>query len=61
MVEFLNMEGNSLGVDAAKEIAKALENRKEFKKALWKDMFTSRLKTEIPAALVSDKIFVPLI
>ncbi|XP_049789716.1 ran GTPase-activating protein 1 isoform X2 [Schistocerca nitens] len=50
-MQFLNMEGNTLGVDAAKAIAKALESHKEFKQALWKDMFTGRMKTEIPLAL----------
>jgi Ran GTPase-activating protein 1 len=49
------LEGNTLGVDAAKGIAKALEAHSEFKRALWKDMFTGRMKTEIPKALVSSK------
>lgn len=51
-LEFLNLEGNTLGVDASKVIAKALEKHPEFKRALWKDMFTGRMKTEIPKALV---------
>nr|XP_018904986.1 PREDICTED: ran GTPase-activating protein 1 [Bemisia tabaci] len=50
-LSFFNMEGNTLGVDAAKAIAKALEKHKEFKRALWKDMFTGRMKSEIPLAL----------
>ncbi|XP_066138424.1 ran GTPase-activating protein 1 isoform X1 [Euwallacea fornicatus] len=50
-LEFLNLEGNTLGVDAAKSIAESLEKRPEFKRALWKDMFTGRMKTEIPKAL----------
>ncbi|XP_050295761.1 ran GTPase-activating protein 1-like [Anthonomus grandis grandis] len=50
-LEYLNLEGNTLGVDAAKGIAKSLEKHPEFKKALWKDMFTGRMKTEIPKAL----------
>ncbi|XP_072393302.1 ran GTPase-activating protein 1-like [Diabrotica undecimpunctata] len=50
-LQFLNMEGNTLGVDASKEIAKSLEKHPEFKRALWKDMFTGRMKTEIPKAL----------
>lgn len=53
-LHFLNLEGNTLGVDAAKGIAKALESHSEFKRALWKDMFTGRMKTEIPKALVSS-------
>ncbi|XP_019766376.1 ran GTPase-activating protein 1 [Dendroctonus ponderosae] len=47
----LNLEGNTLGVDAAKGIAKSLEKHPEFKRALWKDMFTGRMKDEIPKAL----------
>ncbi|CAL1543294.1 unnamed protein product [Lymnaea stagnalis] len=47
----LRLEGNTLGVDAAEEIAKALGQHPEFKRALWSDMFTGRLKTEIPLAL----------
>lgn len=51
-LQFLNLEGNTLGVEASKEIAKALEKHPEFKRALWKDMFTGRMKTEIPKSLV---------
>ncbi|KAG5895121.1 hypothetical protein JTB14_008558 [Gonioctena quinquepunctata] len=50
-LQYLNLEGNTLGVDASKAIAKALEGHPEFKRALWKDMFTGRMKTEIPKAL----------
>ncbi|XP_044763709.1 ran GTPase-activating protein 1 [Coccinella septempunctata] len=50
-LQYLNMEGNTLGVDAAKAIGKSLEKHPEFKRALWKDMFTGRMKTEIPKAL----------
>ncbi|KAK9732163.1 RanGAP1 C-terminal domain [Popillia japonica] len=50
-LQYLNLEGNTLGVDASKAIAGALEKHPEFKKALWKDMFTGRMKTEIPKAL----------
>lgn len=57
-LEFLNLEGNTLGVDAAKAIAKALEKQSKFKRALWKDMFTGRMKTEIPKALVGYLIYV---
>lgn len=49
---YLNLEGNTLGVEAAEVIAKAIEGHPEFKKALWKDLFTGRMKTEIPKALV---------
>lgn len=47
----LILEGNTLGVDAAKAIAKALESKPTFQRALWKDAFTGRLKDEIPKAL----------
>lgn len=50
-LDFLDLEGNTLGVDGAVHIGKALEKHPELKKALWKDLFTGRLKTEIPAAL----------
>lgn len=50
---YLNLEGNTLGVGAANGIAKALEKHPELKRALWKDLFTGRLKTEIPLALQS--------
>ncbi|XP_012279503.1 ran GTPase-activating protein 1 [Orussus abietinus] len=49
---FLDLEGNTLGPDAARAIAEALKkNGVLLKRALWKDMFTGRLKTEIPVAL----------
>lgn len=51
VLEYLNLEGNTLGVDAARGIGKALEKHPEFKQALFKDLFTGRLKTEIPQAL----------
>lgn len=54
-LEFLNLEGNTLGVEAAKAVAEALEKHPEFKRALWKDMFTGRMKTEIPQALVRQQ------
>ncbi|KAH3830310.1 ran GTPase-activating protein 1-like [Dreissena polymorpha] len=47
----LRMEGNTMGVNAAEEIAGALKKHPEFQRALWSDMFTGRLKTEIPPAL----------
>jgi len=50
-VHFLNLDGNTLGVDAAKAIGDALKRHPEFRKALWKNLFTRRLKSEIPLAL----------
>ncbi|XP_064608240.1 ran GTPase-activating protein 1-like [Liolophura sinensis] len=49
----LRLEGNTMGAEAAKVIGKALEKHPEFERALWSDMFTGRLKTEIPPALKS--------
>ena len=51
-VECLKLEGNTLGIDAAEMIGKALASHPEFTRAHWKDLFTGRLKTEIPQALV---------
>ncbi|KAB0795948.1 hypothetical protein PPYR_10009 [Photinus pyralis] len=50
-LECLNLEGNTLGVEAAKAIATALERQSKLHRALWKDMFTGRMKSEIPKAL----------
>ncbi|XP_011629760.1 ran GTPase-activating protein 1 [Pogonomyrmex barbatus] len=51
-LEYLDLEGNTLGTSAAEAIAEALKEKgTPLKKALWKDMFTGRLKTEIPKAL----------
>ena len=48
----LRLSGNSMGVQAAQAIAGALSSRPLFRRALWKDMFVGRLKSEIPPALV---------
>jgi len=50
-LDCLRLEGNTLGVEAAKGIGKALAVQSSFKRALWKDLFTGRLKDEIPRAL----------
>lgn len=51
-LEYLDLEGNTLGPLAAKAVAQALEEHgSTLKRALWKDMFTGRLKTEIPKAI----------
>ena len=47
------LEGNTLGIGAAKAIGKALESHPEIQEIQGKDLFTGRLKTEIPQALVS--------
>lgn len=56
----LVLEGNTLGVEAAKAIAKALESQPSFQRALWKDAFTGRLKDEIPRALVIFAYFLKI-
>lgn len=52
-LQALRLEGNTIGVEAAQAIAKALETKKEFKCCYWSDMFTGRLRSEIPPALNS--------
>ncbi|XP_072299850.1 ran GTPase-activating protein 1-like [Eucyclogobius newberryi] len=49
----LRLEGNTFGVEAAQAIAKALETKSTFKQCYWSDMFTGRLRSEIPPALNS--------
>ena len=50
----LKLSGNSYGTEAASAIGKLLEEvGGSLRHALWSDMFVSRLKTEIPPALVS--------
>lgn len=50
-LEYLNLDGNTVGVEAAKVIGNALSGKPEFKRALWNNMFSGRMKTEIPKAL----------
>ncbi|CAL7939963.1 unnamed protein product [Xylocopa violacea] len=51
-LQYLDLEGNTLGPLAAKAVAEALkENGSLLKHALWKDMFTGRSKSEIPKSL----------
>ncbi|XP_072444641.1 ran GTPase-activating protein 1b isoform X2 [Chiloscyllium punctatum] len=52
-LQALRLEGNTIGVEAAKAIAKSLSNKKELQKCYWSDMFTGRLRSEIPHALIS--------
>uniref|UniRef100_A0A2P2HYP1 Ran GTPase-activating protein 1-like n=1 Tax=Hirondellea gigas TaxID=1518452 RepID=A0A2P2HYP1_9CRUS len=47
----LDLENNTLGPEAAKVIGDALASHPEFERAHFKDLFTGRLKTEIPLAL----------
>ncbi|XP_050436450.1 ran GTPase-activating protein 1 [Adelges cooleyi] len=49
---YFNLQGNTLGVEASKEIGRALgKHGSHLKRALWQDMFTGRLKSEIPIVL----------
>ncbi|XP_014243719.1 ran GTPase-activating protein 1 [Cimex lectularius] len=50
-LEFLNLEGNTLGIEGANAVAEQLKKHSKIKKALWRDMFTGRSKKEIPVAL----------
>jgi len=47
----INLEGNTLGIEAAELIGQSLEKASKLRFALLKDLFTGRLKTEIPDAL----------
>ncbi|KAF6733721.1 Ran GTPase-activating protein 1 [Oryzias melastigma] len=49
----LRLEGNTVGVEAAQTIAKALEDKEMLQRCYWSDMFTGRLRSEIPTALMS--------
>ncbi|VDO29480.1 unnamed protein product [Onchocerca flexuosa] len=51
LVEVLELRGNTVGVGAGQRLARALEFHPELKRALWSDMFTGRLKEEIPSIL----------
>ncbi|XP_060705263.1 ran GTPase-activating protein 1b isoform X2 [Hemiscyllium ocellatum] len=51
-LQALRLEGNTIGVEAAKAIAKSLSSKKELQKCYWSDMFTGRLRSEIPCALI---------
>jgi len=47
----LRLEGNTVGLDASKVIAQALMTKPEFEYAYWSDMYTGRLRAEIPPSL----------
>ncbi|KAM8837841.1 ran GTPase-activating protein 1b isoform 2-T2 [Spinachia spinachia] len=49
----LRLEGNTVGVAAARAIARALESKDLLQRCYWSDMFTGRLRSEIPTALRS--------
>lgn len=58
ILDTLELRGNTLGVDATIPIADALESRPELRRALWSDLFTGRLKEEIPRTLVCFGLFI---
>ncbi|CAF1183943.1 unnamed protein product, partial [Didymodactylos carnosus] len=49
----LRLEGNTINVEAAKAIGIELEKHPEIERLIWNDLFTSRLKTEVPPALIA--------
>lgn len=52
-IQSLHFSGNTVGVEAAETISEHLESRPELEEAHFSDMFTGRLKTEIPLVLRS--------
>jgi Ran GTPase-activating protein 1 len=52
-IHTLELSGNTLGIEASGPIAEALKKHPELKIAQWKDIFTTRLNTEIPVVLKS--------
>ncbi|TMS32902.1 hypothetical protein L596_000695 [Steinernema carpocapsae] len=50
-VKTFELRGNTVGMEGGQAIAVALERHSELKNALWSDMFTGKLKTEIPPIL----------
>ena len=52
-MQVLRLEGNTIAPEAAEELAKALAKHPELERFIGNDIFTSRLKDEIPLALRS--------
>ena len=50
-LQVLELVGNTVGVEAAELIAEALKEKPELERCLWADMFTGRLRSEIPKSL----------
>lgn len=50
-VHTLELEGNTLGIPASEAISSCLEDKIDLQRALFKDLFTTRLKTEVPQAV----------
>jgi Ran GTPase-activating protein (RanGAP) involved in mRNA processing and transport len=51
-MKVLRLEGNTIAPLAADELAKALKQTKALERFIGNDLFTGRLKDEIPLALV---------
>lgn len=52
-LKVLRLEGNTIAPKAAEELGKALKNKK-LERLIGNDLFTGRLKDEIPLALVNE-------
>jgi Ran GTPase-activating protein 1 len=52
-MQVLRLEGNTISPEAAEELAKGLQKHPELERFIGNDIFTSRLKEEIPLALRS--------
>ena len=52
-MQVLRLEGNTISPEAADELARALESHPELERFIGNDIFTGRLKDEIPLALRS--------
>ena len=50
-LQVLELVGNTVGVDAARLIAEELKKKPELERCLLADMFTGRLRSEIPNSL----------
>ncbi|UJR36401.1 hypothetical protein I4U23_029124 [Adineta vaga] len=48
----LRLEGNTINEEAATAIGKALAKHNEVERLIWNDLFTTRLKTEVPPSLI---------
>ncbi|UJR09706.1 hypothetical protein I4U23_013935 [Adineta vaga] len=48
----LRLEGNTINEAAATDIGKAIEKHSEIQRLIWNDLFTTRLKTEVPPSLI---------
>lgn len=50
-VKFINLSGNTIGVEASKALAEELKNAKDLEAVDFSDIFTGRLREEIPPSL----------